>query len=166
MKKKIKILTPGIINAKGFIVGPVITPYIEECEMIFKMISTGVNVVEVLDNGSEITLNVSNFDTDNNKKGSTKAPKKVTAPVEELVDTSDVTTTESVVIGADEIVPGTIETDVEFTPNPTAEDVLVEGVEDKIVEEEVVETETVEQTATVNNNNKNYNNNKKNKNRK
>ena len=39
-KKRIKILTSGAIRVKGFINGPVLTPYLEDLSTIFAMISS------------------------------------------------------------------------------------------------------------------------------
>lgn len=66
-KKRIKILTTGAIRVKGFINGPVLTPYFEDISTIFSMVSSGVHIVEVCDDGVEIELNTSNFTDDNSK---------------------------------------------------------------------------------------------------
>lgn len=66
-KKRIKILTSGVIKIKGFINGPVLTPYYEDINTIFALVSGGVKVVEVCDDGEEILLNTSNFSNDNSK---------------------------------------------------------------------------------------------------
>lgn len=66
-KKKIKILTTGVIKVKGFINGPVLTPYFEDLNTIFALVSAGVKVVEVCDDGAEITLTPSNFSDDHSK---------------------------------------------------------------------------------------------------
>lgn len=60
-KKKIKILTRGAIRVKGFINGPVLTPYYEDVNTIFAMIVAGVHIVEVLEDGSEVRLTTTNF---------------------------------------------------------------------------------------------------------
>lgn len=65
MKKRIKILTRGIIKVRGGRMnGPVLTPYFEDTDEIFKLISAGVKVIEVVD-GEEVPLTVSNIHTDN-----------------------------------------------------------------------------------------------------
>lgn len=58
-KKKIKILSNGVLKVYGHINGPVLTPYYEDISVIVKLISSGVKVVEVSDNGSETLLTVS-----------------------------------------------------------------------------------------------------------
>lgn len=80
MMKKIKILTHGPIRIKGFINGPVLTPYYEDTDTIFKMITSGIDIVEVCDNGTEIKLDISNFTLNNNKE---KISKEVKKPIEE-----------------------------------------------------------------------------------
>ena len=66
-KKRIKILTKGPIRVKGFINGPVLTPYFEDISTIFAMVSQGVHIVEVCDDKTEIRLNVNNVTEDNSK---------------------------------------------------------------------------------------------------
>lgn len=66
-KKRIKILTSGAIRVKGFINGPVLTPYFEDINTIFAMLSSGIHVVEVCDDNAEIRLTTSNLTEDNSK---------------------------------------------------------------------------------------------------
>ena len=66
--KKIKILTSGPITAIGYIWGPVLTPYFETMNNIFKMLSAGVNIVEVADDGVEIPLSIQNYQDNNSKE--------------------------------------------------------------------------------------------------
>ena len=67
VKKRIKILTRGAIRVRGFINGPVLTPYYEDISTIFAMVSEGIHIVEVCEDGTEIRLTSSNFAEDNNK---------------------------------------------------------------------------------------------------
>lgn len=66
-KKKIKILTTGVIRLKGFINGPVLTPYYEDLSTIFALVSGGIKIVEVCDDGTEILLTTGNFSEDHSK---------------------------------------------------------------------------------------------------
>lgn len=83
MKKKIKVLSSGIIRVKGFICGPILTPYYEDFDVIYKMITSGLDVVEVADDGAEIKLTVSNIGTDHSsaarKAAEDEAKKKADA---------------------------------------------------------------------------------------
>ncbi len=63
--KMIKILHNGPIYEKSGIFGPIRTPYMEDVQTIFRLLSGGKKVVEVLSNGKEVELNVSNFDKKN-----------------------------------------------------------------------------------------------------
>jgi len=63
--KNIKILSRTPIRAKGGIYGPILTPYTEKTSIIFAMITQGVDVVEVLKDGTEVKLTTINFDKDN-----------------------------------------------------------------------------------------------------
>lgn len=84
--KKIKILTSGVIECKGFIYGPVLTPYQETVDTIFTMVSRGIEVVEVLDDGTEVQLSTKNFDTLN----STEVTKPKQENVKPIVSTKPV----------------------------------------------------------------------------
>lgn len=75
-KKKIKILTRGPIRVKGFINGPVLTPYYETTNTIFAMLSENINIVEVCDDGVEIPLTLKNFTEDNSKAAREAREKK------------------------------------------------------------------------------------------
>ena len=66
--KKIKILTKGVIHSKGLIYGPVLTPYMETLDNIFTLLADGVHIVEVLNDGTELKLDITNFKNDNNFK--------------------------------------------------------------------------------------------------
>ena len=63
--KRIKILTPGPIPSRGNIYGPVLTPFYETLSSIFRFVASGVDVVEVLSDGTEVKLTVSNYKNDN-----------------------------------------------------------------------------------------------------
>lgn len=69
-RKKIKVLNRGLIlTSRGMIPGPITTPYMETLDAILIMIARFDNqVVEVLEDGTEFPLTVTNFDKDNNKK--------------------------------------------------------------------------------------------------
>jgi len=58
----------GPIYAKGGVCGPILTPYKEDIETIFKMITQGIKVVEILEDGTTVVLNLTNFNTDNTPK--------------------------------------------------------------------------------------------------
>lgn len=68
MSKMVKVLTKGPIYAKGGVYGPIETPYKEDERTIFNMISRGIKVVEILRDGTELSLTPLNFDKDNEKK--------------------------------------------------------------------------------------------------
>lgn len=72
-KKKIKILSSGIIRVKGYICGPVLTPYDEDVDTIYKMLAEGIDIVEVTDDGREVELTVSNFKDDHSSAALKKA---------------------------------------------------------------------------------------------
>ena len=74
-KKKIKILTKGVITVKGYISGPVLTPYYEDISTIGDLLRSGINVVEVLSDGREVKLTIQNFEDE--------IDKPVEKPVEE-----------------------------------------------------------------------------------
>lgn len=65
-RKKVKVLTNGPIRAKGWVYGPILNPYMESTKIIFAMLRDSIKVVEVLNNGSELVLNATNFDKNNN----------------------------------------------------------------------------------------------------
>lgn len=81
--KMIKVLTGGVLPVKPFLYGPVLTPYPETYDRIFTMVTANVQVVEVLQNGEEVKLSTSNFDSDNEKtpKKNTKVEKETKEPV-------------------------------------------------------------------------------------
>jgi hypothetical protein len=63
--KVIRIKSRGPINALHGVHGPILTEYTEKTAKIFRMLSDGLNVVEVMPDKSELPLTVSNFDTNN-----------------------------------------------------------------------------------------------------
>lgn len=66
MQKRIKIPHNGPIYAKGGVYGPIKSAFVEHVSNIRLMLIGGVNVVEVLKDGSEIGLTLENYDKDNN----------------------------------------------------------------------------------------------------
>ncbi len=63
--KKITISTAGPILPKGGIQGPIRSPYLENIDVIASLIMGGYSVNEVLRDGTELPLNLTNFDRDN-----------------------------------------------------------------------------------------------------
>jgi hypothetical protein len=61
-KKLIKILSRGPIYEKNGVYGPITVPYVENVRTIFLMLRGGKFIVEVLPNGEEVKLTISNFD--------------------------------------------------------------------------------------------------------
>lgn len=82
--KKIKILTHGILPMNGFICGPILTPYNESIDTIHEMVSKGIEVVEVTEDGSEVKLTRTNI-SDNKKPAQQKSKQKEKPVVEEKV---------------------------------------------------------------------------------
>lgn len=147
-KKKIKILTRGPIRAKGFINGPVLTPYFESTSTIFTMLTSGVHVVEVCEDGREVRLTPNNLYEDNSKVVEPEKVEevKVETMVEEMV--SEEPKVEEAVI---------------------EEDVVEEEVKEEVAEVEKVEEVKPEETKVeapkpqYQNNYNKYQNNKNNK---
>ena len=89
--KKIKILTSAPIYAKGGVYGPVLTPYVEDVGTIYRMISSGIKVVEVFSTGYELELTNNNFDKENEPDLNTHALVRLpsrevtTIPDEEII---------------------------------------------------------------------------------
>lgn len=75
--KRIKILTRGVITSKNFVYGPVLTPYPETLQNIYKLLADGVNVVEVTDDGKDIPLDTMNYDKDHSKAARMKASEEL-----------------------------------------------------------------------------------------
>lgn len=66
-KKRIKILSTGPIWEKAGVMGPILTPYKEDVATIIKLLSDGIKVNEVLNNGKEVPLTFMNCDTVNDE---------------------------------------------------------------------------------------------------
>jgi len=143
-KKRIKILTKGIITVKGFIYGPVLTPYNEDLDTIFKMLSTGVEVVEVLDDGTEVKLDMMNFNADNVVKDEKKTTSRRSHQAEDNKPSEPVV--EPTVEEVKEEAPAVEETVTEETAELTTEE--VEPVVEPTVEEVKEEAPAVEETVT------------------
>lgn len=97
--KRVKIYTQGMIEPKGCIYGPILTPYKEKLETIFNLISANYHVVEVLPDGKEVILTTSNYDKDNTVEGRKEEASKVeesTSKVETI--TVEDTASEEVVV--------------------------------------------------------------------
>lgn len=81
MKKRIKVMNDVTLVSKRGLRGPILVPFEEDVATIGRMIiSDKAKVVEVLDNGSEVELNVSNFKVFFNRKSKTPATIGETAP--------------------------------------------------------------------------------------
>lgn len=66
MKKLITIDTRGPIWLKQGIIGPIITPYLEEVSLITVMLRQGLAVTEVLETGERLPLTLENVELNNN----------------------------------------------------------------------------------------------------
>ena len=143
-KKKIKILTKGVITVKGYISGPVLTPYYEDISTIGDLLRSGINVVEVLSDGREVKLTIQNFEDEIDK------------PVEKPVEEKPVI--ETPVEAAPEVpeVP-VIDTPEDLVP---ADEVVTEA---PVVTEDAVEEFIVENDQEDIDTGKNYKNHKKNR---
>lgn len=79
-RKRIKITSCGPLATKGGAHGPIRTPYLETIANIKKLLSRDrANVIEVLEDGSEVKLTLTNFCLDN-RPVKVEAPKKVEEP--------------------------------------------------------------------------------------
>ena len=94
-RKKIKILSNGPIWEKAGVMGPILTPYMEDIDAIIRLLVDGIELVEVLDNGKELPLTFMNCDKVNDEDTLEPAttlqiPKKevVAPPKETKVDTT------------------------------------------------------------------------------
>jgi hypothetical protein len=63
--KKIRILESGPISALGGIHGPILSYYREDIGTIFALVRDGVRVIELTPDGSEIPLDIQNYDKEN-----------------------------------------------------------------------------------------------------
>ena len=110
--KKIRVLEAGPIAALGGIHGPILSYYRENIETIFAMVRDGVRVIELTPDGSEIPLDIQNYDKENggtydevdiNKEPQaqvpeqtpTEAPKTVSETTEEQAQVPEQTPTEA-----------------------------------------------------------------------
>jgi len=163
-KKRIKILTTGVIKVKGYINGPVLTPYYETIDDIIKLLIAGIKVVEVLDDGSEVALNLNNVSSSNDDEksapGVDETPASVVEPVEsKLEETPQVEEIDTRI--SEDVAPTTTST-VESVEAATTTDV---SAVDVVLTEDTsaVEIETDEEKSAFHQPNykKNYNNKKK-----
>lgn len=174
MKKKIKVLYRGPIYEKGGIYGPITTPYLEDVKTISRFLLSGKKVSEVLDDGTEISLDLTNFNTDNSNQ------KPVVNEVKEVVTTEKVCTSEGceikqpeikdvidpIVTETEEILTKENETPVEISV-PVV-DVDVSNSDDNMVDEENdddVSNEENDENHNSDNNDNPFKRIKKNKNR-
>jgi hypothetical protein len=123
--KKIRILESGPINALGGIQGPILSYYRETMATIFQLVRDGVNVIELTPDGSEIPLNIQNYDKE---LGGTYAEVDIdTPPVQEPVKTPVVEADPAPVVkeetkdDAEEVVEEPVTEEVE-TPAPVSVD--------------------------------------------
>jgi hypothetical protein len=138
MKKKIKIYTTGILPIKNFLYGPVYTPYMEDTTTLFEMITSNVDVREVLDNNEELKLTINNFDKDNNIKTPANVDSVVAKEDKKTKDSS--TTPVEVVETKSEIkvekpTPASEDSDDVDTTETTTETVTDEEKDDKKTKE-------------------------------
>lgn len=133
VSKKVRIPSAGILNALGGISGPINTPSFLGIKYIENLLVSGKEVIEVLEDGTEIKLDFNNYNKDNSK---------ITRMAKELKEE---------VIVKEEPVVDIVDDDVWQN----------EEVEDTVEEEQEIEEEVKEQQYTHRQNNKNYN--KKNK---
>lgn len=65
-KKKIIINTRGALALKGGVSGPIEIPYMEDTDVICKMIMRGYKVFEILEDKTKVKLDLSNYNVDLN----------------------------------------------------------------------------------------------------
>lgn len=87
--KKIVVETFGMIplNCKGGIMGPILTPFLEDIETIRHLVATRFLVKEVLEDGTKVPLTLYNYDKDNSgfMKPKKPAPVRTQEPKKEEV---------------------------------------------------------------------------------
>lgn len=66
-QKKITIQTQGPLRIKGGIRGPIEIPYMEDINVIGRMIMCGYKVTEVLSTGEKVKLDIHNYNKENGK---------------------------------------------------------------------------------------------------
>lgn len=165
MKKKIKILYRGPIYEKGSIYGPITTPYLEDVRTISRLLLSGKKVVEVLDGGIELELDLNNFNIDNSTP----------QPVEEVVtevktestcNESGCSVEEVCSPGDIEVTEEPVEVCVPVKPEPVCEETLTEVIVDSVSEEdESSEEESNDSNESDINNDNHFRRMKKKKNR-
>lgn len=64
-KKRITIETSGPLYIKGGVRGPIEIPYLEDVNVIGRMITCGYKVTEHLSDGRKVTLTVQNYNKEN-----------------------------------------------------------------------------------------------------
>ena len=82
--KMIRILSRGIVTtSRGRVVGPVLNSYRENVQSIFNMLSQQPTptIVEILKNGREVPLTLTNYDKDNELVKPDITPKSIVASV-------------------------------------------------------------------------------------
>lgn len=130
-KKRIKILTTGAITVKGFINGPVLTPYWEDTATIFSMVSKGIHVVEVCDDGSEVRLTLNNFADDNSKVSREAKKAKQAELVNNIMNGNNDTIKEESTEVKEEVKEETVEESEITEP-------IIEEKKEEVVEAEVI----------------------------
>lgn len=145
-KKRIKITTNGPITIpnpkKGvptYIWGPVLTPYYETVDMIFKLLSVGVKINEVTDGGDEVELTLQNYQNDNSKKTKAKETTKAAKAEEDKKKKEAEAKAKA-------------EQEAIEKAEKEAEELRIKSVEEATEVDETVDVETVDQTKTTQNN--------------
>lgn len=137
MKKLIKVTSRGIVlTSRGKCRTPFITPVWEDVDIIFQMISAQrATVIEVLNNGEEVTLTPFNFDKDNSNGSSASSMSKPNPPVLGKVNDKKNKKNNKVT--------------TPVTPEPVKPEVTPAEEVKEIVKEELAETPTPEPTPEV-----------------
>lgn len=153
-EKKIKVLTSGMLNVPGFFYGPILTPYLEKLSVIYRLVSSGIEVVEVCNDGREVKLDRFNYADDHNVVNEVKKPDVRTEKdkKEQPVEVTDPVETEAVV-ESEEVLVEDEETIIVESSDEDA-DADVNTTEDPEVREPVFYSQNF---------NKNHNKNKKKK---
>lgn len=105
--RKIKILSSGPIRTMGMIHGPIITPWKVDDTKLASLISEGLNVVEVLPDGSERKVtrdSIMHVNGNTTKPVEPKKPETVVAPIEEQVEEGSDVNIEEVAEASEEVV--------------------------------------------------------------
>lgn len=88
ISKKVRIPSAGILNALGGISGPINTPSFLGIKYIENLLVSGKEVIEVLEDGTEIKLDFNNYNKDNSKMAK-ELKEKVVVKEEPVVDVVD-----------------------------------------------------------------------------